>query len=160
VLQPVAVLDHPDRVVAPQLHPAQHDILAAVRVDDVEAREQRFGAGRAHIDKDEPAIFRHRVGGLPQIHRLAELLGFARHVDALALRIIEPAVIETTKPPIFDSAIAQIGPPVRTVQPQQTRASLIVTEKHEIFAQNPHRQGCFVLRQLLGQCYRLPVSPQ
>jgi hypothetical protein len=61
------------RVVAPQPHPAQHDILAAVRVDDVETRKQRFGAGRTHIDEDEPAIFRHRVGGLPHVHALAEL---------------------------------------------------------------------------------------
>lgn len=109
MLQPVAVLDHPDGVVAPQPHPAQHDVLAPFltipgRVDDVEPRKQRLGAGRAHIDEDEPAVFRHRVGGLPHIHRLAELLCFAWHVDALALGIVEPAVVAAAQPLLLDAA--------------------------------------------------------
>src|SRR5439155_20820345 len=101
--------DHPDRVVAPEPHPAQYDVLAPFltipgRVDDVEAGEQRLGAGRAHIDEDQPAIFRRRVGGLPHIHPLAELLGPARHVDTLALRIVEPAVIAAAQPLLLDAA--------------------------------------------------------
>src|SRR5437773_2162654 len=53
MLQPVAVLDHADRVVAPQPHAAQHDILAAVGVNDVVYREQGLGAGRSEEHTSE-----------------------------------------------------------------------------------------------------------
>src|SRR5439155_23483825 len=96
--------DHTDRVVAPQPHAAQHDILAAVGVDNVVHWEQGLGAGRAHIDEDQPAIFQGRIGRLPDIHALAELLAFARHVDALPVGVVNPAVVAAAQPSLLDLA--------------------------------------------------------
>ena len=92
MLQPVAVLDHADRVIAPEAHAAQFDIVAT-GIDDVIEREQRLGPRGAHIGEDQPAILMGRIGRLPDIHALPELRGLARHVDALALRVVQPAVI-------------------------------------------------------------------
>src|SRR5207253_6318337 len=76
MLQPVAVSDHPDRVVAPQPHAAQYDVLAAIGADNVVHWEQGRGTGRAHIDEDQPGIFLGRIGRLPDIHALTGLLAF------------------------------------------------------------------------------------
>jgi hypothetical protein len=59
-------------------------------------------------------------------------------------------MIEAPESAVFDAAVAQVGPAVRTVEAQQPRASLVVAKKDEILAQNPHRQGRSVLRQLFG----------
>jgi hypothetical protein len=76
--------------------------------------------------------------------RLAGLL------EAVAVDVIKPAMIETAESAVFDSAVTQIGPAMRTMQPQQTRAASIVAKKDQILAQDPHRQRRSVLRQLFG----------
>ncbi len=161
MLQPVAVLDHADRIVTPQPHPAQYDILAPFltipsRVDDVEVRKQRLGAGRAHIDEDEPAIFRHRVCRLPYVHRLAELRGFAWHVDALALRVVEPAVIAAAQPLLLDAAPFERRAAMRAMRVEGADPPLPVAEHDDLLAQQlflPRKVAQFV------RCAdRLPVA--
>src|SRR5215472_7318292 len=163
MLQPIAVPDHPDCVVAPQPHPAQHDILAPFlaipgRVDDVKAREQRLGAGRAHIDKDEPAVFGHRIGRLPDIHCRPELFGLARHVDTLALCVVEPAVIAAAQPVLLDPAPFERGAAVRAVRFKCADPPLLVAEDDNLLAQE-----LFLPRQvaqLIGGADRLPIAAQ
>jgi hypothetical protein len=62
------------------------------------------------------------------------------------MNVIEPTVIKTTESAAFNSAVAQIGAAMRTVQRQQTGPAPIVAKKHEILAQDPHRQRGAVLR--------------
>src|SRR6516225_5271462 len=163
VLQPVAALDHPDCVVAPQPHPAQYDILAPLltipgQIDDVEAREEWLGAGRTHIDENEPTIFRRRIGGLPYLHCLTELLGFARHVDAPALRVVEPAVIAAADAALLDAAPFERGSAMRAMRVDGADPPLLVPEHDDVLAQE-----LFLARkvaQLVGRADRLPIAAQ
>ena len=134
MLQPVAVPDHADRVIPPQPHAAQHDILAAVGVDDVVHREQGLGAGRAHIDEDQPAIFQGRIGRLPDIHALAELLAFARHIDALPAGVVEPAVVAAAQPCLFYLPPFQGGAAMRAMRIERADPALLVAEDDDLLA--------------------------
>src|SRR5262249_40114049 len=140
MLEPVAVLDHADRVFAPQPHATQHDVLAPfltipAGVDDVVAREQRLAARRAHIDKHQPAIFQHRIGRLPDIQRLANLLGPARHSEALALCVVEPAVIAAADAALLDPAPFQGGAAMRAMRVERADPPLLVAEHDNLLAQ-------------------------
>jgi hypothetical protein len=86
----------------------QHDIVAVVGIDDVVHRK-RLAAGRAHVDEHQSAVFRRRVGGVPDVHALAQLFGLARHVDALALRVVEPSVIAAAQPFLLDATPLERG---------------------------------------------------
>src|SRR5437588_252776 len=59
-------------------------------------------AGRTHQSKDDPAICMRRIGRRPDIHPLAEFRGLARHLKALALRVVEPAMIAAADAPLLD----------------------------------------------------------
>ena len=125
-------------------------------MDDVEAGKQRLGARRAHIDENEPAIFRHRVGGLPHIHCLAELLGLARHVDALALRIVEPAVIAAAQSLLLDAAPFERRAAMRAMRVEGADPPLLVAEHDNVLAQKlflPRK-----IAQFVGCADRLPVA--
>ena len=81
------------------------------------SRQKRRFPG-THIGKDVPANFLARIG------RMADLVSkvLARRLTGLfqtiSMNVIEPAVVKTTKSPIFDSAVNLIGATMRTVQPQ------------------------------------------
>jgi hypothetical protein len=62
------------------------------------------------------------------VRRLAGLF------QTISINVIEPTVIKTTESTVLDSAVAQIGPAMRTMQPQQTGSAPIVAKKDEILA--------------------------
>jgi len=69
---------------------------------------------------------------MPNIHAPAELFGLARHVDALALRVVEPAVVAAAQPFLLDAAPLEAGVAVRTMRLERTDAPLLVTEDREM----------------------------
>ena len=156
VLQPVAVLDIADRVVAPEAHPAQLDIAAAVRVDDVIGRKQGLAAGRAHIDEDEPAIFERRIGRLPHIEAPPGLLALAWHVDALALRVVKPAVVAAAQAALLDPAPFERGAAMRAMWVERADPALLVAKDDDLLAQQ-----LFLARQiakLVRRAHGLPIA--
>src|SRR6185437_9520754 len=103
-LQPIAALTR------------AHD--EAVIVGDVEAfpfREGRWLA-LAEISEDHAAAHRDRIGFV--LDRTAEILArrLGRLLQALAVHVVEPAVIDAAQPAILDPAVAQIGAAMRTMQ--------------------------------------------
>ena len=129
-----------------------------VRVDDVVDREHRLGARRAHIDEDEPAKFQRRVGRLPDIHRLAKLLGLARHVEAAAIGVVEPAVKAAAQPLLLDPPPFERGAAMRAMRLQRADLPRLVAEQDDLLAQE-----LFLARQVLQfirGAHRLPVAAQ
>jgi len=95
---------------------------------------------------------------VPNIHALAELFRLARHVDALALRVIEPTVIAATQALLFDPAPLERGTAVRAMRLERPDAPLLVTEDDELLAEQLHflRQ----IAQLIRGADRLPIPAQ
>src|SRR3984893_2469902 len=78
------------------------------------------------------------VGGMPNIYALAELLRLARHVDALALCVIEPSVIAATQPRLLDPPPLEGSTTVRAMRLECTDTSLLVAEDDELLTEQPH----------------------
>ena len=98
-------------------------------------RKKRFVSGekrrfaRSHVGKNNPGSLLAWIGQVmdflakPLPGRLAGLL------EAVAVDVIKPAMIKTAESAVFDAAVAQIGPAMRTMQPEQTRAGLRSSRK-------------------------------
>src|ERR1043165_2303787 len=93
------------------------------------------GAGGSHKKKNEPAIFMGRVGRLPDIHALAEFLGLARHFEALASGVVEPAVITAANAALLDLAPFQGGAAMRAMRGERTDPSSLVAKDDELPAE-------------------------
>src|SRR5262245_19625494 len=87
------------------------------RVERLVSRQKRRFSG-THIGKDESADFLARIGRMVDLVSKVLARSLTGLFQTVSMNVIEPAVIETTKSPIFDAAIAEIGPAMRTVQPQ------------------------------------------
>ncbi len=59
---------------------------------------------------------------------------FSRLIENPAVDVVQPTMINAAKSPIFNPPITEIRPPVRAMDPQQSGASLIVSEQHQFFA--------------------------
>src|SRR5262249_17677428 len=83
-----------------------------------------------------------------------------RLLQAASCDIVEPTVIKAPKTSILHSAIAEIRPTVRTVEPQKSRPPFIVAEQDQLLAEylNFNRGSAF--GQFLRQSHRLPIPPQ
>jgi hypothetical protein len=125
-------------------------------VDDIISREQRLAAGRAHIDKDEPAIFQRLVRRLPHVEAPAGLIALARHVDALTLRVVEPAVIAAAQARLLDAAPFERGAAMRAMRVERADPALLVAKEDDLLAEELH-----LLRQvaeLVRGAHRLPIA--
>src|SRR5579871_2717018 len=99
---------------------------------------------RSEIGPDQAAQLLDRVGPnadslLERAPRLDERL--VRLLDALAGRVIEPAVIGATQPAWVRDAEQQTGPAVSTMGLHKAEAIAAVAEEHEVLAQEANRQG-------------------
>ena len=81
------------------------------------SRQKRRFPG-THIGKYEPAHLLARISRMVDLVSKVLARSLTRLFQTVSMNVIEPAVVKTTKSPIFDAAIAQIGPAMRTVQPQ------------------------------------------
>jgi hypothetical protein len=72
-----------------------------------------------------------RVSNVSNIHALSELLRLAGHIDALALRVVEPPVIAATKPLFLDPAPFERGASVRAMRFESSDTPLLVAEDDE-----------------------------
>src|SRR5438105_2479815 len=69
-------------------------------------------------------------------------------------------MVNAAEPAILAAAVAEVGPAVRAVQPEQARPSLIVAEQHQVLAQVADGQRRAAHRQLLEQGDRQPVATE
>src|SRR4051812_7917408 len=99
-----------------------------------------------------------RIGRLPDIQALAEFLGLAGHLDTLALRVVEPAVIAAADAALLDLPPLQGGAAMRAMRLERADPALLVAEEDDFLAQQlllPRQ-----ILQLLGQADRLPIAAQ
>src|SRR5262249_17971014 len=99
----------------------------------------------------------HRVSRLPDIERLARLLALARHFEAFALGIVEPAVIAADAA-LLDPAPFERGTAMRAMRIERANPPRFVAEHDDLLAQQ-----LFLARQILqliGGADRLPVAAQ
>ena len=95
---------------------------------------------------------------MPNIHALAELFRLAGHVDALALRVVEPPVIAATQsltldPPPFERSAA-----VRAMRLECPDTPLLVAEDDEFLAEQLYLP--WQILQLVRGAHRLPIAAQ
>ena len=117
--------------------------LLAWQVLRAEVAEARHLLPRTHVSPDHAARFMHRVGKNLQLV-LEHAAWLARHVDALAVHVELPAVIDATQTPIFVTAEEQRYPPMRAVLVDQADAALRVAKRHEVLAEEAYPQRCAI----------------
>ncbi len=93
---------------------------------------------------------------------VAELaaLGLGRLVDAFALDVEQPAVIEAAQAAVLDPAVGQVGAAVGTMQADQAQTILVVTKQHQVLAHDADGKGIAARRHLLGRRDGLPIAAQ
>src|SRR5215831_130472 len=83
-----------------------------------------------------------------------------RLLQAASCNIVEPTVIKAPEASILHSAVAEIRPPVRTVESQKSRPPFIVAEQDQLLAEYLNFKRSSALGQFLRQSHRLPIPPQ
>jgi hypothetical protein len=87
------------------------------RIERFVGRQKRRFSG-THIGKDESANFLARIGRMLDLVSKVLARSLTGLFQTVSMNVIEPTVIKATEPTIFDSAVAQIGPAMRTVESQ------------------------------------------
>ena len=121
-------------------------------------QRRRFGA-RAHIDPDHAGPFGHLVGlGL---HLLLEVLfrRQVRHVEAVAVGIEFPAVIDAADAALLVAAIEQRRTAMRAAMVHHTDAAGVVAERDQLLAEQHQPQRIAAGGDLGGLRGRQPVLP-
>src|SRR4029453_8182576 len=77
------------------------------RIQGLVSRQKRRFPG-THIGKDEPADFLARISEMMNLMSKLFVRRLTGLFQTISMNVIEPAVVKTTKSPIFDSAVAQI----------------------------------------------------
>ena len=108
-----------------------------------EFRRRRHALGRPEIGPHDAAQLDRRIGG--DVDLVLELLlrGLVQLIDAAAVDVELPAVIDAAQPAFLVAAEKQRGAPVRTILVQEPDLALGVAERDEVLAQqpDPHRRA-------------------
>src|SRR5215472_9607814 len=96
---------------------------------------------RTHIGPDDPADLGRRIGG--QVNLVAELLRLVHLIEAIAVDVELPAVIDAAQAGFLVASEPQRSAAVRAKLIDQTDAVLAVTKADQAFAQqlNPNRRA-------------------
>ena len=150
-----------------RLHPVA--VLPFLRDVAVRGRQQRHlqrgqfrhRVRRAHIGPDHVAPFAHRIG-LDADQVLGIEIGIGgRHVDASAVGVELPAVIDAADAAFLIAAEPEIGAAVRAILVDDTDHAARVAERQQLLA---HHDDLFRrpvgFRQFLGQQHRQPEPAQ
>ena len=80
-------------------------------------RRQKGRCPGTHIGKDESAHLLARIGRMVDLVSKVSARRLAGLFETISMNVIKPTMIKTTESTVLNSTVAQIGPPVRTVQP-------------------------------------------
>jgi hypothetical protein len=78
-------------------------------------RKQRRLSG-PEIGKDGPCLLYARIGRMANLITVSAPTGLARLIETAPANVIEPTMIETAEPSIFQSPVAQISATMRAVE--------------------------------------------
>src|SRR5678816_1389313 len=80
--------------------------------------------------------------------------------DALAAAIVLPSVIRAPDAIFFDKSIVEGRPAVGAVLADETVISTLISEQHQILAQDSYLLFWFRVAELGCCCHNMPVAPQ
>jgi hypothetical protein len=72
----------------------------------------------AEVGKDEPSLFQAGIGAKFDGILVPASVWLAGHIEASSMDIKQPSVVDAPYPTIFQAAVTQVRPPVRTVNLQ------------------------------------------
>ena len=122
---------------------------------------RRHARSRAEVRPDELAELARRIGLDADLAVIRRAGRHVRHLDATALHVVLPAVIDAAQPAFLIAAEEKIRATMRARRLDQPDAASRITEGEEIFAEHAHPQGRAIgLRQLARQRHRQPVAPE
>src|SRR5205823_2359033 len=110
----------------------------------------------AQVGEDEAQVFLARIA--LDLDFLGEAGVLGGLLDALAGRVILPAVVEAAEAVPLDPASAELRPPVRAPELQQMRAAALAAVEGKVLAHDADGL-CMPARQVLGTLDRLPEPP-
>ena len=90
---------------------------------------------RPHPDPHDASSFDHRIGRhRPALGQLATVF-LGGNIDALAIHIEFPAVIDAAQSTLLVAPEIQLGAPMRAVRIEHADAVVAVSERHQVFPQ-------------------------
>ena len=129
-LEPVAVLQALGEVAI---------VVGAGRPREV--GQLRLEVGRAHVGPDNAATLLAGVGGDAHLVLEVALGGLGRHVDAVAVHVELPAVVDAAEAVLLVPAEEEAGPPVGAEVVEQANVAVGVTERDEALSEDAHTSG-------------------
>src|SRR4051812_28098491 len=124
---------------------------------EVETR-QEGRITRAHISQDHAAGLDTRIGGMPYPLVEAAPGRLTWLLQTATSAVEEPTMVEAAEPAVLEATVAQVGAPVRAMNPEESGLAVLVAEEHQILAEEPHGLGRSPNRQVFLEGYGLPVT--
>ena len=113
---------------------------------------------RSHIGEQDPALFHHRVGFLPDVGAHAAAFRLRRRLQTLARHIEQPAVERAAQAAVLEPPIDEVGAAVRTGALEQAVTADLVAKQDERFAEQANGLDRAVARQFVDQRGGLPIA--
>jgi hypothetical protein len=112
---------------------------------------------RTHVGEYEPHLLPHGIARVLYLGR-PRPFWLQRHLEHLALDVVEPTVIAAAQPAILDPAVLEGGAAMAAAVEHQADPVLAVAKGDEVFPQDAHplRQ----VLEVLGQADRVPIASQ
>src|SRR5690242_9136290 len=127
----------------------------------LELRQFRHNLLRTHICPDHTASFAGWIGRLTDLLFEAALDRLVRHINALAIHIEFPAVINAAQPVLFVAAEKQRCAPMRTVARQKSHFAVGIAKHNQMFRKNSETNRRTIrFRQLTRNGNRQPKTAQ
>ena len=127
MLQPVAGRND-DAAAADRRIVGLDELALAHHFQALVARQHRLLLGRAEIGEDQAVTLLDRIPGLAHALALrARRVGLARHLQAMAFDVEQPAVIAAADAALFDLAVVQRGAAMRAARHHQAGPSAAVS---------------------------------
>src|SRR5207245_1301958 len=114
----------------------------------------------AHVCENQPRDLLAWIGLVLHLAFQVAVLGLRRLIEAAAVHVVEPAVIEAAQATIFQPAVAQVGATMGALTPEQADTALLVAKQDEMLAHDPDRDRRASLGKLRAGSDRLPVLAQ
>ena len=122
---------------------------------------RRLQLARSHVDPDHPAAFERGIGRDRYFRFEQRVRRFRRHVDAVAVLVEFPAVVDAAQSALFVAAEEQRGAAMRTKRIDDADVAVRIAKRYQIFAQQTHAHRRAVgFGQLFGKQRREPVAAE
>jgi hypothetical protein len=118
-------------------------------------RKKRSLLRRSHVSKDESSELFARIGGV--LNLLLKGLSLCGLVDAPAINVVRPSMINASHSSMNHASPSEIGPTMAAARANKSRPTQLIPKEDHFLAQDPHGQELLHL-EIIGELYRKPVS--